>query len=180
MSFFRYSAILLVFFFLTGCLAAIPKGYKPVSEKKDENLYVRYDEFKGVSFTRHKLFFRDDTPIEIYQVNDNLLRVVFTYRGQDWIFFTSATIINSSGEKVSFSFKSYEKETDVLTGGSVFESIDIVLTDSEAKKLLEILSDPTTKKIRLSGSYYKDYTLMDNKVLALQEIIKNIVNPSAN
>lgn len=173
MSVVRGSILLIALCLLTGCLAGIPKGYKPVSNEKNESFYVNHDEFKGTSFIRHKFFFSDDKPIEIYQVKDNFLRVVFTYRGSDWIFFRTATIINSAGEKMSFAFESHKKTTEVLSGGNVFETVDIVLSDSEAKKLLAILNDSGEKKVRLSGKYYKDYTLYDKKVLALRDVIEN-------
>jgi len=162
-------------FLLNGCMTLIPKGYTPITNQKDESFYVRYDEFKDVSFVRHKYFFSifADEPIEIYEVKNSNLRVVFKYHGSDWIFFKKAVLINSSGNKVVFNFKTYDKTTDVGSGGTVYESIDLYLSDSEAKKLLGILTASGNKKVRLSGKYYKDYILDNNRVVALTEIIEH-------
>ena len=158
-------------------MAFVPNGYVPITDQKDEIFYVQHDEFKAVSFVRHKYFFGifTDEPIEIYEVKNKNLRVVFKYHGSDWIFFTNATLINSSGNKIAFNFKTYDKTTNV-SGGTVYESIDLYLSDSEAKKLLNLLSTAGNKKVRLSGKYYNDYILDNQKVLALTQIIEHYIN----
>ena len=171
--------ILIIVILLYGCASILtPKGYSPISNQKDESLYIKYDEFKDVSFIRHKYFFRirADQPIEIYEVKNSNLRIVFKYSGSDWIFFEKAILINSSGNKIEFNFKTYDKITDVRSGGTVHESIDLYLSDSEAQELLSILSVPGNKKVRLSGKYYKDYILYNNKLIALKEIIEHYFN----
>lgn len=159
----------------------IPKGYTPITKQKDEKFYVRYDEFKNISFIRHKYFFGtfaypNTEPIEIYEVKNSNLRLVFEYIGWDWIFFQKATLINSSGKKIEFNFKSYNKTTDVISGDTVYESIDLYLSDSKAKALLILLSTPGNKKIRLSGKYQEDYILDKNRIIALKEIIDHYFN----
>ncbi|MBN2789914.1 MAG: hypothetical protein JXR69_06970 [Candidatus Delongbacteria bacterium] len=172
----RLSLILLILSFLVivfnGC-ATIPSGYKPMTNKEGEQLYIVQDKFNDVSFIRHKYFFGifAKTPIEIYEIENRALRIVFKYVGSDWIFFTKAIILGSQGDKIEFNFKSYDKKTDV--DKNVYESIDLLLTDSEVNKILSILSESGIKKVRLSGKYYKDYELNNNKVVALIEIIKH-------
>ena len=174
----RMCFLLVIAFLLSGCMALVPQGYVPITSQKDENFYVKYDEFKDVSFVRHKYFFGiyADEPIAIYEVKDKNLRVVFKYHGSDWIFFENVTLINSSGNKSVFEFKTYDKTTDVGSGGIVYESIDLYLSDSEAKKILNTLSAPGNKKVRLSGKYYKDYVLDSPKILALTQIIDHYFN----
>ena len=169
--------ILVITILLNGCVIFIPKGYAPITNQKDEHFYVRYDEFKDISFIRHKYFFgiSADEPIEIYEVQNRGLRVVFNYCGTVWIFFEKAIAINSFGQKIEFNFNFYDKTTDV-SSSIVSESIDLDLSDSKAQDFLSLLSTPGNKKIRLSGKYYRDYLLDKNKVVALKEIIGHYFN----
>lgn len=151
-----------------GC-ATIPTGYTPISTTEIEMVYKKYDEFKDVTFYRHKVFF-GTSPIEIYIVEGKTTypRIVFKYFGSDWIFFETATLINSKGTRVIFSFKSYDKTTDVLPGGSVRECIDEILPDSQARKILNLInSNEGEIKLRLTGKYYKDYILSDLNIKGL-------------
>lgn len=157
---------------LTGC-AVIPTGYLPVSNSENEMIYKKYNEFKNISFYRHKAFFRT-SPIEIYigESETTYLRIKFKYSGSGWIFFETATIINSEGSKVNFSFNSYDKETDVLSGNSVIEYIDESLSDYRAKEILNLINTNVgVIKVRLSGKYYKDYILTESQINGLKEML---------
>ena len=164
--------IILGLILLTGC-AVIPTGYLPVSNSENEMVYKKHNEFKDISFYRHKAFF-SPSPIEIYIGEGKLtyLRTKFKYRGSDWIFFENATIINSESSKVKISFNSYDKETDVLSGSSVVEYIDESLSDYKAKEILNLInSNVDVIKVRLSGKYYKDYVLNESQINGLKEIL---------
>jgi len=149
-----------------------PQNYSPLTTKKDNNFYIKHDEFKNASFIRHKLFFNKyaDLPLELYIVKDSNLRITFTYRGSDWIFFDQAILLSST-DRMEFSFKSYDKTTNVGYGGAVFESIDLYLSDQDSQKLLNILNASGDHKVRLTGKYYRDYILNKNKINALKEIL---------
>jgi len=155
--------------------SSIPSGYTQYGTETS-NLYIRNDEFKNVSFIQHKYFFNIfiDHPISVYIAKTQsakLLRAVFSYDGSDWIFFENAIIINNSGERLARTFKSYDKNTDVGSGGHVYESIDIVLTDAEVSQLMKLL-EAGNVKIRLSGKYYKEYSLNEDYINALMEILR--------
>ena len=68
--------------------------------------------------------------------------------------------------------KSYEKTTDVYGGGMVYESYDVYLSESRAKKLYDLLSVTGVCKFRLSGKYYKDYVIGAEYKTVLKNIIK--------
>jgi hypothetical protein len=167
------SILIILGIILTGCVA-IPAGYSPTNKSENEMIYKKHNEFKDISFYRHKAFFKF-SPIEIYigEGNDTYLRIKFKYIGSDWIFFESATIINSEGSKVKFSFNSYDREDDVLSNGSVLEYIDESLSDKKAKEILNLINtNNEIIKLRLSGKYYKDYVLNESQINGLKEILK--------
>lgn len=170
--------ILAVIIFLSGCSTPyIPDGYDPISTVENEMIYKRYDEFKDVSFYRHKTFFHS-SPIEIYIVESTKTypRILFKYYGSSWIFFETATLVGSNGQRVLFSFKSYDKITDVLSGGSVKESVDIVLDELKAEQILLMVSTSEEIKLRLSGKYYKDSVIPDDVVNAIKDILTRVKN----
>lgn len=165
---------------LSSCARTIkiPTGYSPISKNVNEMFYKNYDEFENISFTRHKYFFKwysNDEPIELY-LSDTALIIVFTYRGSNWIFFESATILSSTNnlDRLDFNFNSYDKTTDVSYG--VYESIDLYLSGSNIETLHRILSSGGIPKVRLSGKYYKDYLIQGEQLKALNDIITFYLN----
>lgn len=170
--------LIVLLLIVTGCgviptSRTIPTGYSPISNSKEEMIYKRYDEFKDISFYRHKAFFKS-SPIEIYFVESSspFLRIEFTYYGSDWIFFESATIINSENSRVNIRFKSYDKDMDVLYSGNVMESIDKPLTDNDAMLILNLINDNKGEvKVRLSGKRNADYALNESQVKGLKDML---------
>jgi hypothetical protein len=153
----------------------IPSGYTQYNADTS-NIFIRNDEFKNVSFIQHKYFFNIflDQPLIIYiakNQNTKFVRAKFSYDGSDWIFFEDAIIVNSNGERMSWTFKSYEKNTDIGSGGHVYENIDIVLSADEVSKLIKLIGGNNVK-IRLSGKYYKEYSLDADYINALREILE--------
>ena len=158
----KNSILIILLVMLTGCgiiptSRSIPTGYSPISNSKEEMIYKSYDEFK-----------------EIYIVDSSspFLRIEFTYYGSDWIFFESATIINSEGSSVNFRFKSYDKESDVLYSGRVKEYIDVVLTDNKAIPMFNLIKYNRGEiKVRLSGKRNADYVLNESQIRGLKDIL---------
>lgn len=170
------SFVLLLVVVCVGCVS-IPKNYKKVSEKSD--IYVRYDEFEGVSFYQHKIAFQSlvdmSKPVELYIVKRQIakgMRIRFQYYGGSWIFFEQATILNNNGRRIEFTFRSYDKETTVISGGLVSEIIDLPFSEEDIKIMENMLISAEPKiKVRLSGKFYKDYELDKDTVMALKDIL---------
>ena len=171
----RIVVVIIVFLNITGCTALqLPAGYKPIDSSQNQQIYRRYDEFKNVSFYKHKAFWSLlPTPIEVYVGEDDskYMRLIFRYKGSDWIFFDNTTVINSEGDKMSFSFETYDKTTDVGYGGYVTESIDLSLSRSRAIELLDLVTTNGEVKVRMSGEYYRDYIISKNQVEAIRQMI---------
>ncbi len=162
---------IIVSFLIVGCVGVVPQGYKPLKEKS--LVYTKYNEFKKFTVYSHKNLFGNY--IKIYLLdkesfNEPLYRIKFIYRGSDWIFFNSATLINTDGEDIRFTISRTDKDTEVLSGGNVYEDSDIVLSMSERKKLLKLLNSKSVK-LRLSGKYYKDYQLNKSTKQGLIEML---------
>lgn len=175
--------ILLLLLVLNSCVS-IPKGYAPSSQSNNDLVYKRFDKFDKISVYRHKNFFgafgdSDGivlSPIEIYIVERYGLKVLmakFQYTGRGWIFFDSATIVNSIGQRIVFSFNTLEKTTKVWSGSTVKESIDELLTDVQAKELSRLIeyNDDGEINVRLSGQYRKDYTLSKKHIIGLKTML---------
>ena len=165
---------LILFVTLFNSCSSIPSGYTQY-ESENTNLYIKNSEFTNDSYIRHKYFFNTfkETPIDLSITKEpktKILSARFTYRGNKWIFFENVTIINANGERLEWKFKSYNKDTDVLSGGDVYESASTILTDEEAQNLLNLLSSNNVK-LRFSGKYYDQYSLNENYVNALKEIL---------
>ena len=147
-----------------------------LSKEKNGNFIIKNDEFKGVHFINHNYFSNlssSDIPIKIYigvQEKNTYLRLLFKYYGSTWIFFTTSIIINDEGDKLTWSFKSYDKKTEVVST-SVQESIDVSLSEPNIAKLLDLLKGENVR-LRLYGEqYYKEYSLNKDYTNALIEII---------
>ena len=174
LNFFNKCALALALLIVASACTIIPAGYKPISKGKDEMIYKRQGDFDDNSFYRHKSFFRF-SPLELYigEGETTYARLVFKYGGVDWIFFNKAVLINSKGVKMNFMFESYNRDTQVISGGGVVESYDVALSSSRFSKLSDLLKDNSEPiRIKLSGKqYYKEYTLTSTQVLALNQMI---------
>ena len=148
-----------------------------LSKDKIDNFIIKNDEFKGVHFIDHNYFSNlssGNIPIKIYigvQEKDTYLRLLFKYYGSTWIFFTTAIIINEEGDKLSWTFKSYDKNTEVVST-NVQESIDVSFSEPNITNLLDLFKGENVR-LRLYGEqYYKEYSLNEDYINALIEIIQ--------
>ncbi len=113
------------------------------------------------------------------------LKLELNYKGSSWIFFNNGTIINSNGGKMEWNIfkdkvgmtKSYDRKTDVLSGGNVTETYTVSLSEDKSKELFQLLSKPGEVKLRLSGKKsHQDYPIDFTNKNALLDVIKFIYN----
>lgn len=147
---------------LSSCVS-IPDNYNEVSGTP---FYVEYNEFKDISFYQHKEMFYS-RPSKIYIGKDNAgkwLRIKFKFNGNDWIFFKTATFINSNKERVEFTPIATDRNT-YISNNKVYvsEYADVRLSDEKGKALLNLLNGEKIR-LRLSGDrYYHDYDISDDE-----------------
>lgn len=175
-----YSIAVSSLILFTGCqgIQAIPPEYKPISttqnakgEEIPSNIYVKHNQFSGNSFYQHKRFLvKEDAPAIIYISGLNNVMLRLQYYGSDWIFFDHATFINDKKNRLYLTFENYNKNTDVLSGSYVKETVDIHLTNEQREKLKQIFSSNSVS-LRLSGKYYHDYQISREDILAIRELL---------
>lgn len=99
--------------------------------------------------------------------NEIWMRIYVTYTGSDWIFFDDIKL-KIGDMTTTIPCNKYEKKTGV-SGGSVFESIDIKGTSYLMTMLYDIPEDAEVK-IRLSGDKAKDRTLTTKERKAIADV----------
>ena len=139
------------------------------SRKKAEDLYAKVTDEE----TKEKL---KKNVLDKITKEGKTLKLELEYKGSSWIFFSNGTIINSNGGKMEWNMKSYDKKTDVLSGGNVIETYTVSLSEDKSKELFQLLSKPGEVKLRLSGKYYQDYPIDFTYKNALLDVIKFIYN----
>jgi hypothetical protein len=103
--------------------------------------------------------------------NSVWLRLKMSYCGYDWIFFENAYLSYDDGYSLSIDFNKYEnKDTEVGSGGLVWEWIDVAVSDN-LLFYLRGLADGKEPKMRLSGKYTKTRNLSKNEIKGLKDIL---------
>lgn len=153
----------------------VPNGYEQLNSEH-QDVYISTDEFRQISFIRHKKFFHffsENDPFEIYVAkteNYKSIRVKYYYSGSDWIFFDRAILVNDEGKRFVQTINTYKKTTKVLYDGHVLEYIDIALSNNAIDNLKEVLSG-TNVRIKFYGEYSKEYDFNKTYVNALREML---------
>lgn len=135
------------------------------------------DDFKGITFYQHEYLKKFSTvPMYIYAGKyDNseeiYLRIVFKYKGSNWIHMKNATIINLTGDKQIFEFGLFGTESKVYSYDNLVEYADLNLTKEKALFFYNLISKEGVK-VRLAGKYYKDYEIKEKSTLYLKEMIE--------
>jgi len=164
----KFTVGVIIALLYTGCVHSIPKSYKPVS--KNSKIYKKEDKFSGTTYFIHKELY-GHSPYEIRLANIQGTMLKLKYYGSDWIFFNTAIFLNDTGDKIVFDgIKSYDKKTEVRSGGKVEEWIYIPLNEQQVLKLKNIFSQNNIS-VRLSGKYYKNYKINSKEILATREML---------
>lgn len=181
-------SLLLLAVILISCVM-VPNDYKKINNLS--KIYRKYDDFNKTTYYQHEMSFSTaHTVSTIYHTNSPMFLYVaqgddgrktifarFYYYGSDWIFFNKVIIKDNNGNQLAFNVESYDKNTEVLSGGNVKESIDIPIPnlgndviDNKFEKLSEIINNGGIK-IRLTGKYYKDYVISPDVIQNYQEML---------
>lgn len=160
-----YILLLSSFFICFISCTSVPSGYEKTVV---DNIYERYDDFKDVYFYKHSEFFDYEEPFEVYIVKESerkYIRAVFTYTGDDWIFFDNAIIMNENNDRQRFSFDILDKNNETYKDDDeikVCEKIDIVLSNEQIE-LLYNLCKKQNAKMQLNGKKSKNYRNIDDE-----------------
>ena len=157
----KFLLLLVVCLSFTSCLS---------TKRVSGSIYKKRDKFQQCNFymVQNPLLVDKNIDAYIVESTDNYIRLVFLYYGKDWIFFDRAILLNKNDETISYTFNSWEKETDVISSKEVKEKADVVLSREQALSLKELLEGGFVR-LRLQGKSTKTYIV---NTAALQELLK--------
>lgn len=135
-------------------------------------LKKKEDDFEGTTWYENPYLTRNSYSNHIIPYigkkgNKIWMRIYVTYTGSDWIFFDEIKL-KIGDVTTTLPFNKYDKQTGV-SGGSVFESIDIKGT-SYLMTMLHDIPEDTDVQIRLSGERTKDRTLTKQERKAIEDV----------
>jgi len=167
------------FFFLSSCIFTKPsldKDYIPYQELEFGTIYRSFDVFRSIYFYEHSTLNKalgNKSPISLYIFNtdeDSGLRLTMRYVGSNWLYVKYITVLNSSGEKVTWYFEQSKMKRDV-NNGSVFETYDNRFPKNIYDSLKEVLEGGGIQMRLYGDDGYKEYTIPPDETKGLIEII---------
>lgn len=139
-----------------------------------DKLRKNYDDVDGITWHEQSYFihYNNRNLISIY-FGDNgyrqWLRLKMSYEGDNWIFFEKA-YLSYDGNTLEIPFDSYEEKKTENDGGSVWEWIDVSVSDNMLKYLRDF-SQSKNAKMRLSGKYTKTRNLTWNERRGIRDVL---------
>jgi hypothetical protein len=133
-----------------------------------------HDDIAGVTWYKNPYFthYNNKSLTSIY-IGDNgtsqWLRIKMSYEGKNWIFFERA-YLSYEGNTLEIIFDKYKEKTTDHSGGSVWEWIDVTVTD-EIEDFLRIYAESTDAKVRLSGKYSETRNLTLNERKGIRDVL---------
>lgn len=159
-------------FVLVSC-STIPRFYDPISQNKDEVLYSGFDKKLMKEYVRHKVFFSQNKPINIFYEDGQLIGQ-FTVEASSWIHPTLIVFKASNGTTVELDVKYSERFTS-LKGSELIEYVLLPISDNEREKLHNLLSTPDTFDIVFIGTWEKSFSIPSEQTSAAFDILSYTV-----
>lgn len=97
------------------------------------------------------------------------LRLMMSYKGEDWIFFDNA-YISYQGNTREIIFDKYDNKKTEVGNGGVWEWIDVSVKESDIQFIRNMSQIPDSK-MRLSGKYSKTRNLSANERRAIADVM---------
>lgn len=137
-------------------------------------LRKEYDDVSGVTWYRQPYFTHyTNTNLTSIYIGDNgssrWLRLMMSYKGNDWIFFERAYLSYDGNTKEIIFDKYDDKETENGSGG-VWEWIDLTVT-KDVESFLREFAISKNAKMRLSGKYTKTRNLTWNERQGIIDVL---------
>ncbi|RLD57805.1 MAG: hypothetical protein DRJ01_13425 [Bacteroidetes bacterium] len=101
--------------------------------------------------------------------NHRWLRLMMSYKGDDWIFFERA-YLSYDGNTKEIIFDKYDDKKTENSGGGVWEWIDLTVT-KDVESFLREFAKSKKAKMRLSGKYTKTRTLTYNERKGILDVL---------
>ena len=135
-----------------------------------------HDDISGITWYKQNEFVHyyntNLTSIYIGEKGDSVwLRLKMSFTGNDWIFFERA-YLSYEGNTLEIKFNEYEnKKTEILSGGSVAEWIDVTVNKKDTP-FLKALANSSVAKMRLEGKHTRDRLLSEKERKGILEVLK--------
>ena len=142
---------------------------KAVNKLKKKN-----DDVQGITWYYNPYFthYTNTNLVSLYMGNNESsvwLRLMMSYTGDDWIFFEHA-YLSYDGITREFPFNEYQDKKSDNSGGSVWEWIDLGVSNDDLVFLKEMVNGKSVK-MQLRGKYTKTRKVSTNEIKAIKEMI---------
>jgi hypothetical protein len=137
-------------------------------------LSKNYDDVSGITWYKQP-YFRHYTNTNLTSIymgekgSQRWLRLMMSYKGDDWIFFERAYLSYDGNTKEIIFDKYDDKETENDSG--VWEWIDLTVT-KDVEMFLREFAKSKSAKMRLTGKYTKTRTLTYNERRGILDVLK--------
>lgn len=155
--------------------AAKEKAEVEEKRKSLTKLKKSFDDVSGINWYYQKYFthYTNSNRTSVYmgssKGSDPWLILKMSYEGEDWIFFENA-YLSYDGNTREFVFDRYKDKETENGGGSVWEWINVSLTDADIEWMKAFASSPNAK-MRLSGKYTKTRNLSAQERQGILDIL---------
>lgn len=149
------------------------KAEKQLKMRAVKRLKKNFDDVSGITWYKNPYFrhYSNTNHVSLYigkQDNNVWLRLMMSYKGDDWIFFENA-YLSYDGNTLKIPFNKYKDKTSDNDSG-VWEWIDVVVTDSTLSFLKELVKGKSLK-MRLSGKYSKTKRISATERKAMRDVL---------
>ena len=166
-------------FFLT-CAGRVSPGYIPIA--KSSPLYHKIDKKIDLVYTAHKsslkkpfLSFANKSRFYLYAVNNQeskWVRIVFEYNGIDRLLFDKISLKNGKSDALEWDFSNNDINTNDRHGGIVHEKKDLLISQEQFKKLMQLLKPGTMVEYSFSSDYEEEYPITKESLKASLKLIE--------
>lgn len=137
-------------------------------------LRKNFDDVSGITWYKQPYFTHyTNTNLTSIYMGDNgsnrWLRLMMSYKGDDWIFFERA-YLSYDGNTKEIVFNKYDDKETENSGGGVWEWIDLTVT-KDVEMFLREFAKSKDAKMRLSGKYTKTRTLTYNERQGILDVL---------
>ena len=144
-------------------------------KKSLSKLKKKLDDVSGITWYHQKYFthYNNLNRTSIYmgkkEGSSPWLRLMMSYKGDDWIFFKKA-MLSFEGNTREFPFNDYKEKESDHDGGEVWEWIDIQLSTDDIAWIKRFAKSPEAK-MRLSGKYTETRNLTSQERQGITDVI---------
>ena len=167
-------------FFFSACAGRISPGYMPTA--KSSPLYQKMDKTGDLVYTAHKsslkrpfLSFANKNRFYLYTVNNQeskWVRIVFEYNGIDRLLIDKISLKNGKSQKLEWDFSNNDNNIDGRHGGIVHEKKDLLITQEQFEKLMQLLKPHTIIEYSFSSDYEEEYSITKESLKAALKLVE--------